>query len=71
MKRKVVLKLFSLALSASILLSPISASADFMDDMEEQKLLPVQSNEWPNWPAGPQVGAYSAILMDVDTGAIL
>lgn len=71
MIRKKHLKIFSALISLCILLSPISSYADFMDDMEEQKLLPVQSNEWPNWPAGPQVGAYSAILMDVDTGAIL
>lgn len=38
---------------------------------EERKMLPIQSNEIENWPAGPAISAESAILMEVDTGAIL
>lgn len=33
--------------------------------------LPVESNEIPGWPQGPQVQAESAILMDVDYGVCL
>lgn len=40
-------------------------------EAEARKLLPIQSNEIDNWPAGPQVGAQSAILMDANTGVIL
>ncbi len=38
---------------------------------EERKALPIQSNEIDNWPAGPAVSAESAILMEINTGAIL
>ncbi len=39
--------------------------------MENRKTLPIQSNEIENWPAGPQIGAESAIVMEANTGAIL
>lgn len=46
-----------------------------MEELEEEaearKALPIQSNEIDNWPAGPQVSAQAAILMDVNTGVIL
>lgn len=43
----------------------------FTDAMEENKTLPIQSNETKNWPPGPVVSAYSAVLIDADTGVIL
>lgn len=46
-----------------------------LEELEEEaaarKALPIQSNEIDNWPAGPQVSAQSAILMDANTGVIL
>ncbi len=33
--------------------------------------MPVQSNQIPNWPTGPAVGAESAILIEAKTGVIL
>lgn len=33
--------------------------------------LPIESNEIPGWPQGPQVQAESAVLMDVDYGVCL
>lgn len=38
---------------------------------EGRKSLPVESNAIAGWPKGPENGCESAILMDVDTGAIL
>ena len=38
---------------------------------EQRKNLPVETNSLPDWPEGPVVGAESAIVMEVDTGAIL
>ena len=38
---------------------------------EERKDLPIESNERNGWPAGPEIGAEAAILMDVGTGTIL
>ena len=39
--------------------------------LEANRAMPIQSNEVANWPAGPMVGAESAILMELETGAIL
>lgn len=62
------------ALSLSLLLCnilPVNAEQTAEERLEVQRTMPVQSNEIPNWPTGPIVGAESAILMDADTGAIL
>lgn len=40
-------------------------------NVEARKSLPVETNEIEGWPAGPEIGSEAAILMDVDTGAIL
>lgn len=69
----------SLSLSLALLLcglagTPLTAQAtaeELQAAAEERKSLPVQSNEVENWPSGPQIGAQSAILMDVNTGVIL
>ncbi len=42
-----------------------------MDALEVNKTLPVRSNLVENWPQGPIISAYSAILMDYDTGVVL
>ncbi len=44
---------------------------ELQEEAEARKILPIQSNEIDNWPAGPQVSAQSAILMDANTGVIL
>ena len=59
---------FSLGLTAY---STVSYADVYFDAMETNKALPVQSNQIDNWPVGPSVGAYSAILMDANTGVIL
>lgn len=46
-------------------------AADFMAEAEKRKDLPIETNDYMNWPAGPKIGAESAILMDVHSGAIL
>ena len=33
--------------------------------------LPVDSNDWPNWPQGPGTYGYAGIVMDADSGMIL
>ncbi len=71
MKKQHLFKIISLSLASIILFSPLSAKADDISYMEENRLLPVKTNEVDNWPVGPTVSAYSAILMDADTGVIL
>lgn len=39
--------------------------------LETNRAMPIQSNEVANWPTGPVVGAESAILMELETGAVL
>ncbi len=39
--------------------------------LDAQRAMEIQSNQIPDWPAGPVVGAESAILMEADTGTIL
>lgn len=47
------------------------AGEDRMEQMEQRKALPIQSNETANWPQGPAIGAESAILMEMNTHTIL
>lgn len=42
-----------------------------LEQAEERKSLPIESNQIENWPAGPAIGAESAILIDANTGVIL
>ncbi len=58
----------ALLLSAS---STLPVFADMIEEAEARKSMPVESNEIQNWPMGPLIGAESAVVMDVDTGAIL
>lgn len=50
---------------------PVLASRDYKAEAEERKKIPVETNQIINWPAGPEIGAESAILMEVNTGTIL
>lgn len=58
-----------------LLFSNISVSAfaarDYRAEAEERKHLPIESNQIPRWPAGPEIGAEAAILMEVNTGTVL
>lgn len=71
------IRLFAAALCAgSLVLAPAiracaSAPTAAEQLLETNRSLPVQSNEVPGWPAGPVVGAESAILMEAQTGTIL
>ncbi len=44
---------------------------EYVTQWETRKSLPVDTNNIPVWPKGPQNGTESAILMEVDTGTIL
>lgn len=47
------------------------AARDYKAEAEERKKMPVETNQYINWPAGPELGAEAAILMEVNTGSIL
>lgn len=68
-------KIFLSALCSLLLFTNINASVfaarDYDAEAEERKKLPVETNQYMNWPAGPEIGAQSAILLEVNTGSIL
>lgn len=51
--------------------APVFATQDTAVASENRYNLEIQSNTWENWPAGPQVYAESAIVMEASTGTIL
>lgn len=76
MKYKLKYRIFTAFLCFFIifnhLLLPVNATQEeLLEEAEERKNEPVQSNQVENWPQGPLIGAEAAILMDADTGAIL
>lgn len=48
-----------------------AAPRDYRQEAEERKLMDIETNDIPDWPKGPAIGAEGAILMDADTGVIL
>ncbi len=84
MKKRVYSFLLGLALTASTLFAPLTVSATATanttadtqkaaepTEMEINYAKPVDSNKIDGWPTGPKVYAKSAIVMDVNTGAVL
>lgn len=67
-KRTVFLSVLCFATAFS---SPVFAteSSDITPEMRYD--MEIQSNSWDNWPAGPQVYAESAIVMEASTGTVL
>lgn len=65
------LTIFIAAFGTNTLTAKASSMETLMEEMESRKSLPVESNQIPNWPTGPAVGAESAIVMEANTGAIL
>ena len=73
--------LLSIGFALSVLLSPVSVAATETTassqetkeptEMETNYQKPIDSNQIDGWPTGPKVYAKSAIVMDMDTGAIL
>ena len=72
--RKKLYKSAVLSLGILLLLNstlPVYAKETAEDLANKRKNLPIQSNSYENWPDGPQVSSQSAIVMDVDSGAVL
>ncbi len=80
-KNKQIIGKIKIAVIVSMLaafLLPVTVSAvdtlpteEFQTQWEGRKSLPIDSNAIVSWPKGPENGTESAILMEVDTGAIL
>ena len=56
---------------ASVPSFPAFATEDLAIASENRYNMEIQSNSWDGWPAGPQVYAESAIVMEAPTGTIL
>lgn len=72
--RKYIFRLLAAACAGSLFYTctpNLQASSDKELLLEHNRGLPIQSNEIPDWPTGPVVGAESAILMEAETGTIL
>lgn len=77
--KKILICIISLLLCVStIALDGLTIYADepktadeYLEEAEERKKLPVETNEVEDWPGGPVIGAEAAILIDADTGQIL
>lgn len=59
--------------AGSLALAPVSTAYATEAELrlEAQRAMTIQSNEVPEWPNGPTIGAESAILIEAQTGAIL
>lgn len=51
--------------------APVLAAEDPAVASEMRYHMEIQSDSWENWPAGPQIYAESAIVMEASTGTIL
>lgn len=60
-----------LFLSSSLTALADETATDPYTAAELRKSLPIQSNEFDQWPDGPAIGAEGAILMEANTGTIL
>lgn len=67
-------RLAILILGAFLAITPsmsVYASPTAEELAQQRQNLPIQSNSYENWPDGPVVSSQSAIVMDVDSGAVL
>ena len=79
-KKSVLRKVMAIAMTVFVVLAGALSGAGNVvyalaltgdELLEANRAIPVESNQVPNWPQGPIVGAESAILIDADTGVIL
>lgn len=68
---KTIACLLCLVLSAGFVMPVFADEPSREDIIAERQALPIESNDYENWPEGPAVAAESACLMDVETGTIL
>ena len=73
-----ILAIIPLLMALAMVLTPVCVYAEpdqEAEDLEAQRVarmsLPIQSDDYAEWPAGPHIGAEAAIVMDAGTGTIL
>lgn len=70
-KKSRFLALTSVLCLSTVFSAPVSAAEDPAVESEIRYNMEIQSNAWENWPAGPQVYAEAAIVMEAGTGTVL
>ena len=62
-----------MALSFALIVVPVIsfAETDYLEQAQQRKELPIQSNEIAQWPHGPEITAQAAIVLEASTGTIL
>lgn len=63
--------LLSVLCFSTVFSSPVCAAENSDITPEIRYNMEIQSNSWDNWPAGPQIYAESAVVMEASTGTIL
>ena len=66
-----LLALTSVLCLSTVFSAPVFAAEDPAVESEIRYNLEIQSNSWENWPAGPQVYAEAAVVMEAGTGTVL
>ena len=67
--KKIKWKVWGLVLAVLLLAGAALPAAAQVD--EGQTYFEVESNTWEGWPAGPDISAYTACVMDADTSQVL
>lgn len=67
-KRTVLVSVLCFSMTFS---APVFAAESAEITPEARYEMEIQSNSWDNWPAGPQIYAESAVVMEASTGTIL
>lgn len=69
--KRILLTLLCSSLLASSVPVSVHAETDYNAEAEERRKMPIETNQYTDWPAGPEIGAQAAILMDANTGSVL
>lgn len=76
-KKRLITLTLCLAITLAVFASPLAVPATegektpAQNEMDSNYARCIESNEREGWPQGPQVYAQSAIVLDIDTGAVL
>lgn len=69
----IILSALTFALAGGNVLSVYAEKSDeeYLSEAEARKDMPIQSDDYVNWPAGPKLGCESAMLIEANTGVVL
>lgn len=71
MKKRLKLTLILILLISQFPRISVSAEDKYVEEANKRKEMPIESNQYSNWPIGPKLGAQSAYLLDMNSGVVL